>query len=586
MSTPEVKKESTGSTLEQLAKAREAVKEKDAAKRARLLNAMEFPKATGAEEKSSQDKALTPTSKKELPKDKSQLTNEIKTLTTGAEREKAICETITKSDLPEFQNVHTKMKDANGVEHDVQFSITKDCLSVGGKRMPMTPETAQRIAKRFDLMLPTKEIIDRVLEDPGFNKVVMPALPPGPQMASEEYYQKHNDMVQEAIKSANFDPKKGVIGPKKIIIIDERLNDNPDKLAFHGGLKPDGTLWQNADLAHNPQYVDYSHGVMLLERKWVIDGKEMDVMDVIRQYPGIVGTNAQFNPDAFYKPSQDRSAAEVKDTVPTGTTIDRSEMEVKNNVPVKSQQYESPVAPLEEVSSQKNPVQIPSIPEPVQNKIPTPDMYVPAHPSSTISAPPSQHEGDAKETREATELRPIKGSTLFAGDSNMKYTPSQGLEVDGIKETLAENGKTSAWLLQEMRKLEASGRIKQFQNFVCLIGTNDIGGAETAEQIFDHIKDIWEIARRNGLKVYGCTVPPFRGWGNYSSRYDQINKKRQELNALILDDKTVTKIIPLHAIVSLDDDKLSPEFNKDNLHINGQEFAKLLQKEVSENQKD
>ncbi len=557
----------------------------------------------------------------EPPKTKEQLAATIK-VKTGEEREMAIREAITKENIPEFQKVKTTMKGEDGKPHEVVFSITKDCLNLNGIRMPMTPETAQLIARKFDCMLPTKEMMDAVLSDAAFKKVVMPTLPPGPEMDSTAYYERHDRMIREQMAGAGIQEGEAVIGHSKIIIIGPELAAHPENLLFHGGMKSDGTLWQNNDLAHDPKYADYSHGIMLVSRKISVDGQEMDMLDAIKKYPGLIGKGADFNPFAFYQtktplglataPEISAASPEAAPVAPKTAPVPpplEAPQELPVTAPVKPG---TPVSPLDEVvipapPPPEAPLTLPKTPitpsaEEISPRLAGPESITPqmgpalaGSASAVVSAIPVEptQTSTPKESRESREKRPIDGSTFFAGDSNMVNISSVGaVEVKGSTKVLAGVSRSSSWLLGEIQKLKPD-EIKQYKNFVCLIGTNDIGDAISAEGIFENIKKICEIAAKNGLKVYLCTVPPFKGWGNYASNYEKINAKRQELNKLIMNyGKSGPiagrgRVIELHNLVSSDhdvkDQTLDRKYDRgDSLHLKEKPFAELLQKEIAQ----
>ncbi len=490
----------------------------------------------------------------ERPKTQAELMETIQK-TTGKEREEAIYQAIkSKEDLPQFQNVRATMKDSRGISHDVVLSITKTCIKVNGILMPMTPETAQRIVKKCKCTLPTKAIIDAFSADPAVKKVVMPTLPAGPQMASTRYYEEHDRLVREQMNMAGIPEDSAVSGDKKIILIGEKLRKYPNRLLFHGGLKPNGTLWQNNTPAHHPGYVGYASGAMAVEEMVSIDGEKMSIFEAERRWPGILGGGVNFNPYAFY---QTKGLANVP------------------AIPGRERRFALPTRKA----------------SPPVIKYRTPPAYVsvaPSIPAPYVSSTLPTHREVPKKTPAFHESRekvpPVEGNTLFTGDSITVGMPKH-IEVKGKKETLAKVGQTSGWLLGKMKEFDAKGRLGEFENFVCLIGTNDIGGPKSAKQIFENIREILAIAKRSGLKIYICTIPPFGGFGNYASRYTRINEKRKEINNFIIESGKSGgfHVIPLHTLTSGgDDETLSKKFDAgDHLHLQKGGLAKLLQKEIS-----
>ena len=93
---------------------------------------------------------------------------------------------------------------------------------------------------------------------------------------------------------------------KQDIVITNRLTE-PDKLFIYGWHYPDGTPIQPLSGAHNAEYVDYSHGVRLVNKELMVDGKLYDVKTILQ--------------DAnLYKLLSDESGIMMKTEYDTGDT--------------------------------------------------------------------------------------------------------------------------------------------------------------------------------------------------------------------------------------------------------------------------
>ena len=73
--------------------------------------------------------------------------------------------------------------------------VTPDYLAIGSQsdfiRMPMNYHTASRVASQFGFILPTRRMVDAIYNQSEDHFTPQP-LPPGPQMRSTAYYQRHN----------------------------------------------------------------------------------------------------------------------------------------------------------------------------------------------------------------------------------------------------------------------------------------------------------------------------------------------------------------------------------------------------------
>ena len=201
-----------------------------------------------------------------------------------AEREEAIAREILRGNIPEFlRNIQTlteTTKDKAGREHSATYEVMPDYLAVGSDadfvRMPMTPMTAQRIADAFGCALPTRKVVDDVY------KAATVRLEPIPLTADRESvatFAKHHGQIEQ--QRAGKELGALVAGIKKDVVISNRLSEKPNRVAIYGWHKMDGTPIQPLAIVHVNTYVDYSHGVRLMKRTMMVDGKPRDVRHVL-----------------------------------------------------------------------------------------------------------------------------------------------------------------------------------------------------------------------------------------------------------------------------------------------------------------
>ena len=87
---------------------------------------------------------------------------------------------------------------------------------------------------------------------------------------------------QGGVTSTSFGPAGLICGIKKDIVITNRLKEKPNRVAIYGWRKLDGTLIQPLTIVHVDTYVDYSHGVRLIENRMLVDGKPTSVEAVLK----------------------------------------------------------------------------------------------------------------------------------------------------------------------------------------------------------------------------------------------------------------------------------------------------------------
>lgn len=201
-------------------------------------------------------------------------------------REQAIYQAVTSGNIPLFlrrlEPVTVSAKTPSGKQITGTIYVMPDYLAVGSDRdfvrVPMNPLTAQRIADAFGMLLPTTKIVDDIYRAAEVKLSPKP-LPPGPQMTTSRYYLKHNQTIEQSRRS-----QVGALtaGHKKDVVITNRLNTRPGRVAIYGWHRPSGKPIQPLSLIHHDKYADYSHGVRLVGSVMKIGEKEYNVEDVLR----------------------------------------------------------------------------------------------------------------------------------------------------------------------------------------------------------------------------------------------------------------------------------------------------------------
>lgn len=205
------------------------------------------------------------------------------------QREDAILSEVLSGNVPDFAR---KMKEVNvsavgkdGKVHTGTIKVIPDYLAIGSNsdfiRIPMDPLTAQKIADRTGTVLPTRKIVNDVYKNAEVKLKPQP-IPPSAQMMSNEYYQRHNNMVEQQRISVGAQPGQLIAGNKKDVVISNALDYNPGKVAIYGWHQPNGKAIQPLSTIHENTYADYSHGVRLVSGKMTVDGVERNVADVMR----------------------------------------------------------------------------------------------------------------------------------------------------------------------------------------------------------------------------------------------------------------------------------------------------------------
>ena len=202
------------------------------------------------------------------------------------EREPFLIHEILSGNVPAFLKklvpVRVSITDsASGkIIHGVYF-VTADYLSVGNNknfaRVPMTPMAAQFIADSMHCFLPTQKMVDDIYAAAHIKLTPQPLTQ---FRDSAITFYEHNTLIE-----AQRNKKKGLIaGIKKDVVISSKINTDPkpNRVAIYGWHQNDGKPIQPLYTGHVNWYVDYSHGIRLVYRTILVDGKKMDYTDVLK----------------------------------------------------------------------------------------------------------------------------------------------------------------------------------------------------------------------------------------------------------------------------------------------------------------
>jgi hypothetical protein len=105
-------------------------------------------------------------------------------------------------------------------------------------------------------------------------------MPAGRQMITTSYYWTHNQRVQRALSGRR--PGSLVAGHKKDVVITNRLDRMPGRVAIYGWHRPGGRPIQPLSLVHHVSYADYSHGIRFVLKTMIVDGARKSVEAVLR----------------------------------------------------------------------------------------------------------------------------------------------------------------------------------------------------------------------------------------------------------------------------------------------------------------
>ena len=199
------------------------------------------------------------------------------------QRESEIVKAILAGNVPsesrKMVGIQVSLDGKDGRQHQATYFVMSDYLAIGSDadciRMPMTPISAMAICDKLSCELITEKISDDVFSAAERRAVPHPLTADRDQVSA---FVVHNKSIEDA-----FQGKVGLltVGIKKDIVLTNRLNEKPHRVAIYGWHYPDGRAIQPLYVGHVDWYVDYSHGLRLMSESMLVDGFAWKVRDVL-----------------------------------------------------------------------------------------------------------------------------------------------------------------------------------------------------------------------------------------------------------------------------------------------------------------
>ncbi len=200
-------------------------------------------------------------------------------------RERAVLRELMNSNIPDFLRqlvpITVTATDSEGRKHTAVYQVMPDYLAIGSDRdfvrVPMNPHTAQAFCDAFGFVLPTPKMVDDIWAE-SLSKII-----PQPLSQSREdplTFLTHNRMIEEQIAGQYLGELRA--GHKKDVVITNRLNERPNRIAIYGWHFPSGEPIQPVTTVHADWYVDYSHGIRPVARTVKVDEADMPYEQVLR----------------------------------------------------------------------------------------------------------------------------------------------------------------------------------------------------------------------------------------------------------------------------------------------------------------
>jgi hypothetical protein len=204
------------------------------------------------------------------------------------ERDAKTASAILRGEIPDFlrqlQPVELQAYSSDGRPLKATVCVMPDYLAVGSDtdflRMPMGLKAAAEVATRLGFVLPTPRMVDAIYRESARHLRPQP-LKAGPAMRSTAYFSRHDADIVAQLRRLSIAPGVLLAGHKKDVVLSNRLDSHPGRIAIYGWHVANGEPIQPLSTAHGIEYVDYSHGIRLVSDVMLLNGKVTSVHKVL-----------------------------------------------------------------------------------------------------------------------------------------------------------------------------------------------------------------------------------------------------------------------------------------------------------------
>ena len=205
-------------------------------------------------------------------------------------REQHMLEEVEQGNVPDFYRSFLPVIDTamiEGKQFVIKYFVAPDYLAIGSDKdyfyAPLTAASAQKIADKLNCSLPTRKMSNRIYQSAIF-KLTPEPIPPSIRMMTVPVFEDHNKLVHQQLDRIDAKPGSLVAGNKKDVIISNKIiaADGTLRVVIYGWHKPDGKAIQPLYNGHKFDWVDYSHGIRLIQNQVYLNGRKTTMKKILK----------------------------------------------------------------------------------------------------------------------------------------------------------------------------------------------------------------------------------------------------------------------------------------------------------------
>jgi hypothetical protein len=171
----------------------------------------------------------------------------------------------------------------SGTPHTLTYYVTPDYLAIGSDQdyflEPTTPILAQRIANLLNCTLPTRLMVNQIWTNSTVKMTADTVNPTNDNNATVPVFiLQDNEVMAQRNTFTNAHPLGALVsGDKKDEIISTYIYTNfqngvTTPVVIYGWIQPNGSPIQPLFNGHSESYMDYSHGIRMVQMAVILDG--------------------------------------------------------------------------------------------------------------------------------------------------------------------------------------------------------------------------------------------------------------------------------------------------------------------------
>jgi hypothetical protein len=224
-------------------------------------------------------------------------------------REQMILKEVEEGNVPRYFRRFMAVTDTAVIEKKqfiITYFVAPDYLVIGSDTdyfyCPLTASSAQKIAADVNCTLPTRKMSGQIYRSATLKLNPQP-IPPSPHMITVPVFEDHNRLIHEQLAKIGATPGALTAGNKKDVVISNKIvaDDGTLRVVIYGWHKPDGKAIQPLYNGHKYDWVDYSHGIRLIQNNVYINGHKRSAKKILqsKKYHALLSDEGMI-PDPVY----------------------------------------------------------------------------------------------------------------------------------------------------------------------------------------------------------------------------------------------------------------------------------------------